>query len=112
LYRTKAHQIDERSYESSSLRDAIPETGEHPLFKIRAGFFLSEPFFKNFVHGFDFLVSFSAGSAINEMRVQLVLFFMREFAVEIGSEPVVDFVVNGCHGFNPLKRERAEALCA
>jgi hypothetical protein len=29
--------------------------------------------------------------------MQLALLFIREFAVKIGSEPVVDFVVKDCH---------------
>jgi hypothetical protein len=44
--------------------------------------------------------------------VQLALFFIGEFAVKVGSEPIVDFVVNGCHRFNPLKREPGEVVCA
>ena len=35
-------------------------------------------------------------------------FGVREFAVKTCGEPVVDFVVNGCHMPSPLKRERAK----
>src|SRR2546423_14998355 len=38
--------------------------------------------------------------------------FIGEFAVKIGSEPVIDFVVNGCHKFSPLRREPGEVVCA
>jgi hypothetical protein len=44
--------------------------------------------------------------------MQLALLFLREFAVKIGSEPVVDFVVNGCHKITSLKRELGEVACA
>jgi hypothetical protein len=39
-------------------------------------------------------------------------FLLGKFAVNIGDEPVVDFLMNGCHTFNPMKRERAEVVCA
>ena len=112
LYGAKTHQISKRFYQSALFGDAIAEAGQHSLFESRIGFLLSESFFQNFVHSFGFLVSFSAGGALDEMRMQLLLLLIGEFAVKIGSEPVVDFVVNGCHRFSPLKRERGEVVCA
>ena len=73
---------------------------------------MSESFFKDFVHGFGFLMSFSADGAIDEVRMKGAAFLLGKFAVNIRDEPVVDFVVNGCHTFNPMKRERAEVVCA
>jgi hypothetical protein len=44
--------------------------------------------------------------------VKNACFVVGKLTVQIGGEPVVDFVVNGCHTVNPLKRERDEAVCA
>ena len=107
-----AHQISKQFQQSGSFGDAVSKPGQHSLFESRIGFLLSESFFQNFVHGFGFLMSFSARGAIDEMSMQLALLFVGKFAVKIGSEPVVDFVVNGCHRFSPLKRERGEVVCA
>jgi hypothetical protein len=56
------------------LRDAIAESGEHSLFETQIGFFLSESFFKDFVHSFSFLMSFAARGAVEEMRVKRASF--------------------------------------
>jgi hypothetical protein len=95
----QAHKIDKQLYESASLRDAIAKTGEHPLFESRIGFFMSESFFQKFVHDFVLLMSFSAGGAIDEMSVERAALLLRKLVVNIGGEPVIDFVVNGCHMF-------------
>src|SRR5207247_9452507 len=97
LYRTQTHQIDKRLYESASLRDAIAKSSEHALFECWIWFFLSESFFKNFVHGFGFLMSFSAGDAIDQVRVKHASFVLRKLAVQIGGRSVVVLVVNGCY---------------
>ena len=82
------------------------------MFKTQIGFFLSESFFKNLVHGFGFLMSFPTGGAIDQVRVKHASFVLGKLAVQIGGEPVVDFVVNRCHSSNPVRRERDEAVCA
>jgi hypothetical protein len=55
---------------------------------------VSESFFKNLVHDFGLLMGFSAGSAFDEMRVEGAALLFGKLAVNIGGEPVVDFVVN------------------
>ena len=50
--------------------------------------------------------------AIDEMRMQRAPFVIRKLAVQIGGQPVVNFVVDRCHRFNPLKREPGEVVCA
>jgi hypothetical protein len=107
-----ADQIGKQFQQSGSFGEAASKTGQHSLFEARIGFLSSESFFQNFVHCFRFLMSFSAGGALDEMSMQLALLFVGQFAVKVGSEPVVDFVVNGCHRFNPLRRERDEVVCA
>ena len=62
---------------------------------------MSESFFQNLVHNFDFLMSFSARTAIDEMRMQRAPFVIRKLAVQIGGQPVVNFVVDRCHRFSP-----------
>ena len=57
-------------------------------------------------------MSFPAGGAIDQVRVKNASFVVGKLTVQIGGEPVVDFVMNGCHTINPLKRERDEAVCA
>jgi len=57
-------------------------------------------------------MSLSARGAIDDMRVKRAAFIRGKLAVNIGGEPVVDFVVDGCHTFSPLKRERGEVVCA
>ena len=66
---------------------------------------MSKSVFENFVHCFGFLMSFSAGGAVHEVRVQCVAFVVSKLAVQIGGEPVVDFVVDGCHNVNRLRPE-------
>jgi hypothetical protein len=39
-------------------------------------------------------------------------FVVGKLAVQIGGEPVVDFVVDGCHKSNPVRLERGEVVCA
>ena len=112
LNSAKAHKIDKQLYESASLRDAIAKTGEHPLLESRIWFFLGEGFFQHFVHDFVLLMSLSARGAIDDMRVKRAAFILGKLAVNIGGEPVIDFVVNGCHTFSPLRRERDEAVYA
>jgi hypothetical protein len=97
LCSTRAHQIGNQFEQSGLFGDAVTKTAQHSLFEVRIGFLLSDRFFQNLVHCFDFLMSSPARGAINEMSVQLALFFAREFAVQVSSEPVVDFFVNGCH---------------
>jgi hypothetical protein len=67
------------------------------LFKTWIGFFAGESFFKNFVHGFGFLVSFSTRGTFDEVRVKHALFVLGKLTVQISGEPIVDFVVDGCH---------------
>src|SRR5439155_3398297 len=112
LNSAKAHKIDKQLYESASLRDAIAKTGEHPLLESRIWFFLGEGFFQHFVHDFVLLMSLSARGAIDDMRVKRAAFILGKLAVNVGGEPVIDFVVNGCHTFSPLRRERDEAVYA
>src|SRR4029077_9620528 len=104
--------IDEQSYESSSLRDAIAESGEHPLFETQIRFFLSESFFEDLIHSFGLLMSFAACRAVEKMRVKRASFRIGELSVKICREPVVNFVVNGCHIPSPLKREWGEVVSA
>src|SRR5262249_16808950 len=106
------HQITKQLYRSALLRDALAKTRQHALFESRMGFFLSESFFQNFVQRFGLLMSFPAGSAIDEVCVKRAAFLIGEFTVKVAGEPVVDFVVNGCHMFNPLKPWRGEVVCA
>jgi len=73
---------------------------------------MSEGFFEDFVHSLGFLVSSSANGAFDEVRVKGAPFAVRKLAVQIGSEPAVEFVVNGCHTSSALKREPGEAVCA
>ncbi len=56
------------------LRNAAAKTGQHSLLKGRVGFFVSESFFQNFIHDFVLLMSFSAGGAFDEMRVERAAF--------------------------------------
>jgi hypothetical protein len=58
------------------LGNSIAKTCEHAVFKGRIWLFLSESFFKNFVHGFDFPMSFSACGAIDEVRVKRAAFIL------------------------------------
>ena len=78
---TQPHKIDDQLYESASLRDALAKTSQHSLFEGRIGFFMSESFFKDFVHGFGFLMSFSADGAIDEVRMKGAAFLLGKFAV-------------------------------
>jgi hypothetical protein len=39
-------------------------------------------------------------------------FVIRQFVVQIGGQPCVDFVVNRCHTFSPLRREQVEVVYA
>ena len=57
-------------------------------------------------------MSFSAFRAIDEVRMKRGLFVTRQFAVQIGGQPCVDFVVNRCHTFSPLRREQGEVVYA
>src|SRR2546426_11669157 len=57
-------------------------------------------------------MSLSARGAIDDMRVKRAAFIRGKLAVNIGGEPVVNFVVNGCHTFNPMKQGQAAAVCA
>ena len=57
-------------------------------------------------------MSFSARSAIDQVRVQRAPFVIRQFAVQIGGQSCVDFVVNRCHTFSPLRREQDEVVYA
>jgi hypothetical protein len=94
----KTHQIDEQFYESGSLRGAFAKTSQHPLLEDWIGFCLWKGFFQNSIHSFGFLMSFSAPGAIEQMRVKRALFAVGKLAVQIGGQPSVDFVVDGCHG--------------
>ena len=40
--------------------------------------------------------------------MKCALFVTGQFAVQIGGEPCVDFVVNRCHTFSPSWREQAK----
>ena len=57
-------------------------------------------------------MSFPAGGAIDQVRVEHASFVVGKLAVQIGGEPVVDFVVDGCHKSNPVRPERGEVVCA
>ena len=57
-------------------------------------------------------MGFSARSAIDQVRVKRASFIIRKLAEQIGGQPGVDFVVNRCHTFNPLKREQGEVAYA
>jgi hypothetical protein len=57
-------------------------------------------------------MSLSARTAIDEMRMKRAPFVIRKLAVQIGGQPVVNFVVDRCHTFSPLKREPGEVVCA
>jgi hypothetical protein len=39
-------------------------------------------------------------------------FVIRQLAVQIGGQPCVDFLVNLCHTFSPLRREQDEVVYA
>jgi hypothetical protein len=80
-----------------SLRNATAKTSQHSLFENWIRSFLCESFFQNFVHNFDFLMSFSAGSAIEQMGVKRAPFVVRKVAVQIGGQPGINFVVDSCH---------------
>ncbi len=73
---------------------------------------MRESFFQNLVHNFDFLMSFSARSAIEQMPVKHATFAIRKLVVQIGGQPIVNFVVNRCHRFSPLRREQGEVVYA
>jgi len=75
----------------------MAKSGQHSLFESWIGSFLSERFFEDFVHSFGFVMSFTAHGAFDEVRVKCAPFIRRKLAVKIGSEPVINFVVNGCH---------------
>src|SRR5439155_19878875 len=90
--------------------NAVAKTGEHPLLESRIGFFMSEGFFQHFVHDFVLLMSLSTRGAIDDMRVKRAAFILGKLAVNIGGEPVVDFVVNSCHNVNPVERGGAKLL--
>ncbi len=49
---------------------------------------------------------------MDEVRVKRAAFIRGEIVVKVRREPVIDFVVNGCHTFSPLKRERREVVSA
>src|SRR5436190_23506926 len=104
--------MGEQFYKSDLLRDAIAKTSQHPLLESWIWFLLRESFCQNFVHSFGFLMSFSARGAIDQMRVKCAPFVIRKVAVQIGGQPAINFVVDRCHTFSPLKREPGEVVCA
>ena len=57
-------------------------------------------------------MSFSARSAVDQVRMKRALFVAGQLAMQIGGQPVVDFGVDRCHFLSPLKRERVEVVYA
>src|SRR5260370_38914348 len=99
LSRARAHEIDKELRNSTtSFRNAIAKPSEHSLLERGIRFFVCEFFFQDFVHDFVLLMSLTAAHAFDEMGVQRVLFLFGKLVVQIGSEVVIDVVVNrhGC----------------
>ena len=57
-------------------------------------------------------MSFSARRAIDQVCVERATFVLGKLAMQISGQPVVDFLVNRCHGSNPLKRVPGEVVYA
>src|SRR4030095_6990965 len=107
------HKTDKQLCEPmASLRTAVAETADHPLFESRIRFFLRKSFFQNFVHDFVLLMRFSAGGAFDEMSVKRAAFILQKLAVNICGEPVINFFVNNCHIVTQVKRGRVAVPCA